>query len=119
MDNASPDLSGVLGTILENPETLKSAMEIAAKLKSSGVADAFQTQSGESYETREGAYSEERTAPVPVKEGAADERTKRRQLLGALRPYMSRERQERIDTILKVLQLLELAEQLGVIGRTP
>ena len=116
MDNAAPDLSGVLGKLLENPDTLKSAMEIAAKLKSAGVADALKTQSGESYGRSEEAYSEEKkSAPPAVAE--ADERAKRRQLLGALRPYMSRERQDRIDTVLKVLQLLELAEQLGVFGR--
>lgn len=45
------------------------------------------------------------------KEGQSGQR---RQLLLALRPYMSRERQEKIDTILRILQLLELAGQLGL-----
>ena len=52
--------------------------------------------------------SEERfSAPV------GDDGKRRKQLLMALRPYMNAERQEKIDTMLRILQLLELASKLG------
>ena len=42
-----------------------------------------------------------------------DDGKRRKQLLMALRPYMNAERQEKIDTMLRILQLLELASKSG------
>ena len=79
---------------------------------------------GEEYKGEEHAYNEQNAhektqrAPfVPSGERSSasvgDDGKRRKQLLMALRPYMNAERQEKIDTMLRILQLLELASKLG------
>ncbi len=120
----SMDLSGALTKLLENPEALKSALGIASTLKDSGALGGLFKATGEEYKGKESAYNGEkpnekaqRTPSVPAEEKSsapADDGGKRRkQLLMALRPYMNTERQEKIDTMLRILQLLELASNLG------
>lgn len=148
MAEQTPDLSGVLGKLLENPEALKSAMAIASNLKKSGFLDgltASESGTGEKnneksgsegqmvdrqlppvlsgeYRNNENAYTEQKDAGDRFSKRSSDggrrqsESAHRKQLLMALRPYMSRERQERIDMILKILRLLELADQLGTMN---
>ncbi len=141
-----PDLSAAIGKLLENPEALKSAMEMASNLKKSGFFDQFSAnqktgeEKTEKKDEAEEQTSEKRNFPSFLGEYRKDENAyteknnaenrtsthggdgyragsaQRKQLLMALRPYMSRERQERIDTVLKILRLLELAEQLGALN---
>lgn len=120
----SMDLSGAFAKLLENPEALKSALGIASALKDSGALEGLSKATGEEYKGGESAYNEENShektqrAPfVPSEERSSapvgDDGKRRKQLLMALRPYMNTERQEKIDTMLRILQLLELASKLG------
>lgn len=165
-----PDLSGMLGSLLSNPEALGSVLNMASSLKKSGLLDGLMGSiSGEeqekergsapkeqSYQAPDDAYNEKNntktaacsnafgdardafkpyeepygtTAPaaVPLLPGGQAEHVKksfpegtfdkgkdqRRTLLLALRPYLSKARQEKIDSMIKLLGLLELAEQFG------
>ncbi len=153
MDNGGfPDLSGMIGGILSNPEALKGLMSMAAGLKNTGIFDGLGTISLEKKQMQEEEYSPDgktytenkkdegrggyqhephegagtqsedgqttnRSAPplfaLPQPKKADGEGDRRRDLLLALRPYLCKERRERLDGILKILGLLEMAKQLG------
>lgn len=55
-------------------------------------------------------------APDADEGAGGNRRAQRAELLLAMKPYLSKERQEKVDLILRVLKLLETAEQLGAIG---
>ncbi len=132
-----PDLSAGIGKLLEDPEMLGKALSIATTLKKSGMLDGLfgggQIEASETsqeptrkisqtYSAPPDAYTEEDLSKdrpsLPDQRQSADrgwgENNRRRKaLLLALRPYMSEERQERIDTVLRILELLDLANKLG------
>lgn len=161
MDNLGlPDLSGMIGNMLSDPETLKNILNVAAGLKSAGLFDGasspFSSSNatkppapdgrGQAYGQADGAYTEERNKDVPERgdggqgssgvarddpaapplhmppyplptpalpQGQGGEMDDRRRLLLALRPYLSRERQEKMDSILQIFAFLELARRFG------
>ena len=166
-----PDLSGMLGSLLSNPEALGSVLNMASSLKKSGLLDGLmgsingeEQEKGsasqpkeQSYQAPNGAYNEQNNvqtaatpdssggardafetfgqqshgvgslpavpllsggqaahAKEPLKEGSFDKgKDQRSALLLALRPYLSKARQEKIDSMIKLLGLLDLAEQFG------
>ena len=181
MDNGGfPDLSGVIGGLLSNPEALQGVIGAVAGLKNAGLfqgispfspdggeeaqaplqsearseereppkapsglspsertAGAYQGQSDAYTEPKEQSTAKSNAAPAfAFDEGAFSgsrgqrgrsdefalpslfpprrERDRRRDLLLALRPYLCSERQERLDGILKILGLLEMAKHLGL-----
>ncbi len=142
MDGQTPDFSAMIGKLLENPDTLKNAFAMAENLKKSGLLDNFLkdenpvallsdkgTEESQAHQNKEqGAYRQEKSAYTeekseknaqPQKDGTGkgkESAQRRKQLLFALRSYMSQERKERIDTVLKILNLIEIAEQLGNSG---
>ena len=149
MPEQSPDISGAISKLLEDPQALQRAMAIAESLKSSGILDGIMASGGpaeekspkeekisdsktpvtlpqpfsDAYEQEGAAYNEinsreEQTlsGQISLPQKGQKEAEQRRQLLLALRPYMSRERQERIDHVLKIMRLLDLAGQLGNLG---
>ena len=136
MAEQNADLSAAFEKLLSDPEMLTRAMETAEKLKGSGLLDGLLSGMGEgkekpsagtpaftagAYRQADGAYSEEsgRAAPESALVGVSrnpDETLsarQRRELLTAMRPFLGRERRERVDGILKILQLLELVQKLG------
>ena len=141
MAEGNADLSAVLQKLLEDPEMLGRAMETAGKLKGSGLLDGLLSSESNTgtaredeapapspqgaYTRRESAYIEGKSGKdlLPIKDAASGEAARmakeRKELLAAVRPFMSRERQERIDGILKILRLLELMQQLGASGIFP
>ena len=142
MAEGNADFSSVLQKLLEDPDMLTRAMETAGKLKDSGLLDGLLPSDGKTetprdteapassaqgaYARRESAYIEDKSGkdrlPVPGNAASDEEARKakqRKELLSAVRPFMSRERQERIDGILKILQLLELMQQFGINGIFP
>lgn len=181
MDNGGfPDLSGVIGGLLSNPEALRGVIGAVAGLKNSGLfqgispfspdgvegaqaspqaengseerkppaassglspsemrAEAYPGQSDAYTELNEQSTAESSASPAfAFDEGRFScsrgqsgrsaefalppflpprrEKDRRRDLLLALRPYLCSERQERLDGILKILGLLEMAKHLGL-----
>ena len=161
MDNVGlPDLSGLIGNMLSDPETLKTVLNVASGLKNSGVLSKLGQTASEKEEGREESYGQggktytvkKSTAvkeedqkrgeelfpegffeqaggrasaspllPKSLSEKKGDDRLpsdqqRRRELLLALRPYLSRDRQQRLDGILQIFAFLELAEGFGKLG---
>lgn len=105
MDGNGLDFSKILKMVTDNPAMLQTALSFAGKLKDSTA----NTPPVKDPPPAEVVFTPDQ--PVLKKETARDNE---RQLLLALRPYLSEARQEKIDFVLKILQLLELAGNLGL-----
>lgn len=128
-----PDLSGLIGTLLQNPSALASILGLLSGLggdkeppcpgncPSPRPGDCPPPCPGNCPPPRPGDCPPPRPGdcpppcpgdcpppcPVPHKKGRCDER---RALLMALRPFLSEGRRRAIDSILGVLEILELLE---------
>lgn len=104
MDGNGLDLGKILKMVTDNPAMLQTALSFAGKLKdSAGGSDAAKAD----------APKETPKPPALPPKASANQRDQEKQLLMALRPYLNETRQDKIDFVLKILQLLELAGTLG------
>ena len=87
---SQPDISKIVGLIMENPSLIEEIRALA----------------GEENESKEEAKTESAAfVPPPEKSGSA---SKRRELLGALKPYLSEERSRAVDKMLSFTDILEM-----------
>ena len=97
-----PDLSGILARVTENPQ----AMAMLSSLLGGGAPS-----SAKEHEPPPLPKEEEVTASVPArmpkphKDGKADAR---RRLLIALKPFLSKERRQALESVLIVLDAISL-----------
>ena len=98
------DFSKILKMVTDNPAMLQTALSLAGKFKDSAA---------DSSKEKEAAIPKEIPSPPSVKQPNSARDNERRLLL-ALRPYLSEARRDKIDFVLKILQLLELAGNLGL-----
>ena len=104
MDANGLDLGKILKMVTDNPAMLQTALSFAGKLKdSAGSAEP---------PPKEKSQEAIPALGLPPKNGS-HQREQEKQLLMALRPYLNETRQDKIDFVLKILQLLELAGTLG------
>ena len=103
MEGNGLDLSKIIKMVTENPAMLQTAMSFAGKLKENTAS-----------EPTKDIESPPEPKALPVRKEKDSERENERRLLLALRPYLSEARQDKIDFVLKILQLLELAGNLGL-----
>lgn len=100
----APDLSGLLGNLLQNP----AALSMLSSLLAGGLGGKGNPppppQKGEPCEAACGAAAQP-CLPPPPKPRPTDNRTC---LLNALRPYLSPARCDTIDSLLRILELMEL-----------
>ena len=105
-ESGTPELSKVIGLILENPKLIE---EISKLTKSIG-----ESEKG----TEETAKEPEKTAQEVVDVTASvqadiepqinQRRSKRGELLGALKPYLSGQRAKAIDSMMTIADILEV-----------
>ncbi len=101
MAGESPDLSGILGSLLSNPAALKTAMGLFANQK--------KETEGSGSDTPHTPPQEELRSLLPPPK-AAGRRSERERLLSALSPYLSPERQRALAGAEKLLEVLELLD---------
>lgn len=121
--NGSGDLSAMISKLTEDPEVMKTLMGIAGSLKN-GNGDEKKTFD---------RFPREKEASADCNDGcdirqSGDCREDRRRgkrgddaenlirLLLALKPYVGAERCEKIDGIVKILKLVRLSEQSGLLS---
>lgn len=122
--DSSNDFNEMLNRFLENPEALQNIMKIAGSFKNSGdsedddeqdtvevSADAEEDGEGEAVEA--GAFSRGSRGGHSHKKPDNDNRLR---LLKALKPYLGENRREKVDYIIKLLGLLQLADENGFGG---
>lgn len=92
----SNDLSGLIGKILDNPETMSSIKSIAEGLKS-------------------GDEPVSSLVPVSAVASANNSIHNLLQLLSALKPYLGEKKRKNVDDMVKVMRLIEVGQQSGVL----
>lgn len=114
MDGQSLNLDGILQSVMQNPEMLKSAMALAGKLSEGGALSAL-------FSPQEDAEAEETVAlaQVPPAKSEAppakgdvrkrDDLWRHRKLLEALSLYVSEDKRDKFDLLLRLFDLVELA----------
>lgn len=128
MDNN--DISGALAKMLEDPEALSKAMSIAKSLMGNmpdtAPSDAAQTSENENIAVPAAAQPSEEKASADASAGPSlaaiaqllgaggNKGDPRCALLYALKPYMGHGRAEKIDTLVNMLRLADLAG--GMLG---
>lgn len=101
----TPELSKIVEIIMQNPELIST---ISALVSKSSDTDA-KTES--EIETKEvSAVPEARENPPAIESSAdiADSRSHRRELLGALKPYLSENRRAAIDSMISISDVLSM-----------
>ena len=96
---AEADLSKIVGLIMENPEIIEKIKELNSK--SDTASDIKESES----EKEEKETSVEDT---PIIAPESSKRTKRKELLNALKAYVSEERGRAIESMLSIADILEL-----------
>ena len=102
-DQENLDISKVVGIIMQNPQLIE---QIASLAKGQNeVAEAKPTVE-ETIESK--ADSEPVSADITTSTPVISERLNRAQLLGALKPYVSKERAKAIDSMISIADILDM-----------
>ena len=94
---ATPDISRVIGVLMENPEILE---KISALVKGDDKAPEVPAPP-----------TEEKNAAIPTYTEAVlkgVKHSRRAQLLGALKPYVKSERAQAIDSVIAIADILDM-----------
>ena len=95
----APDISKVISLIMQNPTLIS---EIAALTRST---DGESKEKAESVSTKE---EEIETAAVPSAVHEFSNKERRRELLNAMKPYLSESRRSALDSMSSILDILEV-----------
>ena len=104
MEGNGLDLGKILKMVTDNPSLVQSALSFAGKMRENNPSNPAQEPSAPA----------PLPLPTPSLPSSHKAREDERRLLMALRPYLNETRKEKIDFVLKILQLLELAGTLGL-----
>lgn len=99
MSESAPDIARIVNLIMENPKLIEEISNMAR-------ADAKQADTSEPTEPVTEVSAEPIAAPPQPRQKSIHGRN-RSQLLGALKPYVSRERAQAIDSMLSIVEILD------------
>lgn len=91
----TPDLGKIVSLIMENPDLIARIQGLA---KGEDTKEAPQPAKEET----------EVIAPAETRAASVDPREKRNRLLGAMKPYLSSERAKAIDSVMSVVEILDM-----------
>ena len=106
--NGANGLEDMISKLTENPERMKSLMNVAGNIMNDG-------QNVQNDDNRPREESAERDRVKPQKKRRGNDAENLICLLLALKPYVSDERCEKIDGIVKILKLVQLSEKSGLL----
>lgn len=122
MDNAQPvDLSAVISALSQNPAALSAIGSIMENINKKPPpppepkpldVGALLGLLGAKNQQRE---TEERREPSPL--GSKEDIKNRIALLNAVKPFLSEKRREKLELVIKLLQLSELGELAKLLGK--
>ena len=104
----TPDLSRVVQLIMENPKLIEEISNLAKDNSNSTVEEAVSPEPSPPPVPVEVTQKEEAQASVPTVSPPASSATRRTQLLGALKPYVSEERAKAIDSMMTIAEILDM-----------
>ena len=122
--NDSLDLEGTLNSVLSDPESMSRLASMASALASSGILSGLMGGTGGEGTPSEtvpmtgvGASQEVQTADADTDAGVRGKGLpiggvsgRHAALLRAIKPYLGQEKQARVDQMMKLLKLAELAD---------
>ena len=116
------NINGMIQGILDNPQMMQSLMGLIGNLKTN-IPDMNQADTTTDTDTTQKKEEDITSVISQLKENREDKQFRssshspcasdRKALLLALRPFMGKDRQDKIDFILNILSLLDVAESLG------
>ena len=112
MDGA-PDLSKIVGLIMENPDIINRIKELSQK-EGSPEADVSCTDTTVQHTKSEQIEAQREKIDMPASETTykkAAGKKKRTELLCAMKPYVSKERSRAIDTMLSILDVIDIMKE--------
>ena len=95
--NGTPDISKVISILMENPDILERISSLVKEDKPSAAP--MQKDS-----------ASEAAAPLQIPEVGTESasRARRHQLLGALKPYVKKERAQAIDSVMAIADIVDM-----------
>ena len=116
------DINDMLGRVLQNPEALSGIMKLAQGLMNNGGGESTAPQPQQSTQNTSGTTAINTSDMSDMPEGGIREALSktelprlfvhdenRTRLLAALKPYLGKSRREKVDYILNILRVMELA----------
>lgn len=113
MDGDSMNLDRILQNVMQNPEMLKGALDLAGKLSSSGaLSSLFSSQEKEEPAPETEKKSTTQAVVAKPKGKPSADLWRHRKLIEALSLYVSEDKREKFELVLKLFDLMELAGNL-------
>lgn len=100
---AENDLGKIVNLIMQNPELIEQIKKLGDNGESTEKEKEYETQNTESEPT-----AAEEEIPVSAAQAKSIERSRRRELLCALKPYVSEERSRAIDSMMSIADILDV-----------
>lgn len=97
---ATPDLSRIVGLIMQNPELIEQISSLAK--------ESSKEEENEGLENKREKEVNEIPASVDIENTRDDSRQRRRELLLAIKPYLSENRRTAIDSMSSILDILDV-----------
>ena len=100
MSESTPDISKVISVIMQNPALIEEISSLMGKAGETGAK-----KESEKPEPEPQSEAECVIATPEIREGARG--ADRKRLLGALKPYVSKERAKAIDSMISISEILD------------
>ena len=97
----APDLSKIVSVIMQNPTLIS---EIASLMKTNEAEEVKEALA----ETSQKDESTEPASVSPKREAPTHNRQRRKELLNAMKPYLSEQRRGAIDSMASILDILDV-----------
>ena len=101
----TPDLSGIINLIMQNPSLIA---EISALAKQKTESEEETAQTENAIEKEEQSAKEKQSEEKAVATAAPLMRTHRHELLNAMKPYLSEGRRSAIDSMASILDVIDV-----------
>ena len=102
---AENDLSKIVGLIMENPSLIEEIKKLAAQQKNE---DKKEEKPSDAEEVLESVNEEPEAHKSSIEPSENINRVRRRDLLSALKPYVSEERGRAIDSMMSITDILDM-----------
>ena len=106
--DGSADLSKILGIIMENPEIIEKIKQMASGNEKTEATSATEEAIADQPPKTEPATASPSEASEASAATRGRDKKRRHDLLCAIKPYVSAERSRAIDTMLSVVEVLEI-----------
>ena len=105
------DISKIIGIIMENPEIIEKIKSLAGGSEGSEATEEVSALSNESTQKALAEATEndaEKVTEASIAKPTVNTKKRRHDLLCAIKPYVSKERGRAIDTMLSVIDVLDI-----------